>query len=136
MYTRLVWALVRDDRVPLERKAILGAAAGYVMLGRDLIPDSAPVVGGIDDLVVVVLAVNLFLDGIPAEIVDEKLDELGIDPISYHRDIGQVRRLVPLPIRRAVRDLPRAATAIGEVVGELGLADRLRSSFIKEDPFA
>jgi uncharacterized membrane protein YkvA (DUF1232 family) len=135
-YTRLVWALVRDERVPASRKALLAAGAGYVLLGRDLIPDSAPFIGGLDDLVVVVLAVNLFLDGVPSEIVDEKLDELGIDPISYHRDVGQIRRIVPIPIRRAVRDLPRAAEAIVGIAGELGVADRVRSSRTKEDPLA
>lgn len=136
IYARLIWALVRDERVPMERKAVLAAGAGYLLLGRDLVPDSVPVIGGIDDLVVVVLAVNLFLDGVPVEIVDEKLDELGIDPISFHRDVGQIRRIVPIPIRRAVRDLPRAAAAIVDAAGELGVADRVRSTFIKEDPFA
>ena len=38
---------------------------GYLVLGRDLIPDDIPLIGGLDDLVVVVLAVDLFLDGVP-----------------------------------------------------------------------
>ena len=44
---------------------LLGAAAGYLVLGRDIIPDDVPILGGLDDLVVVVLAVDLFLDGVP-----------------------------------------------------------------------
>ena len=48
----------------------------YLVVGRDLIPDDIPIIGGLDDLVVVVLAVDLFLDGVPAELLEEKLDEL------------------------------------------------------------
>jgi uncharacterized membrane protein YkvA (DUF1232 family) len=52
-YARLIWALAQDSRIPASRKAILAGAAGYVLLGRDLIPDDIPVLGGIDDLAVV-----------------------------------------------------------------------------------
>ena len=65
-YARLIGALVLDERMPNDRKIMLGAAAGYVVIGRDLVPDSVPMIGGLDDLVVVVLAVDLFLDGVPA----------------------------------------------------------------------
>ena len=65
--------------MPASRKAMLAGAAGYLLVGRDLIPDYVPVLGGLDDLVVVVLAVDLFLDGIPDDLLEEKLDDLGID---------------------------------------------------------
>ncbi|TMD33160.1 MAG: DUF1232 domain-containing protein, partial [Chloroflexi bacterium] len=55
-YTRLIFALLRDDRTPVSRKAVLAGAAGYLVLGRDIIPDEIPILGGLDDLVVVVLA--------------------------------------------------------------------------------
>src|SRR5687768_9866354 len=72
-YARLMWSLALDDRMPAARKALLGAAAGYLVLGRDIVPDDVPVVGGLDDLVVVALAVDLFLDGVPRDLLDEKL---------------------------------------------------------------
>ena len=59
MYARLVWALASDARVSASRKAILVGAAGYVLVGRDLIPDEIPILGGIDDLAGGVLAVAL-----------------------------------------------------------------------------
>ena len=82
MYARLVTALVVDERMPAARKAVLAGAAGYLVLGRDLIPDNVPVIGGLDDLVVVVLAVDLFLDGVPEDLLREKLDELGIPRVG------------------------------------------------------
>ena len=65
----------------------------------------------LDDLVVVVLGVDLFFDGIPAGILDEKLGDLGIDRAAFDRDLGQVRRLTPSPVRRLVRRLPPAVDA-------------------------
>ena len=53
MYTHLITSLVMDDRMPAGRKALLAGAAGYLVLGRDLIPDDVPIIGGLDDLVVV-----------------------------------------------------------------------------------
>ena len=79
IYARLVSSLVARRADAGGRKALLGGAAGYLVLGRDLVPDDVPILGGLDDLVVVVLAVDLFLDGVPDDLLDEKLDELGID---------------------------------------------------------
>ena len=91
-YARLIGALVIDDRMPADRKVILGAAACYLVLGRDLISDSIPVIGGLDDLVVVVLAVDVFLDGVPPELLQEKLHDLAIERSAFDRDVAQIRR--------------------------------------------
>ena len=126
-YTRLIWALAADARVPSSRKAILVGAAGYVLFGRDIIPDDIPVLGGIDDLAVVVLAVEIFFDGIPDEILDEKLDELEIDREAFRRDMDQVRRLTPAPVRRVIRRLPGAFDAAGRLVKQSGIGPRVRA---------
>jgi uncharacterized membrane protein YkvA (DUF1232 family) len=127
MYARLVSALVIDDRMPATRKALLAGAAGYLVLGRDLIPDQVPVIGGLDDLVVVVLAVEMFLDGVPEDLLREKLDELGIPRSEYERDIAQIRRLTPGPVRRTIRRVPVLIGTAGETFRQLGIGPRLRS---------
>jgi uncharacterized membrane protein YkvA (DUF1232 family) len=126
-YSRLVWALALDARVPAARKAILAGAAGYVLFGRDLIPDDIPVLGGVDDLAVVVLAVEVFFDGIPQDILEEKIDELQIDREAFRRDMDQVRRLTPAPVRRIIRRLPGAFEAAGRFVKQTGMEPRVRS---------
>jgi uncharacterized membrane protein YkvA (DUF1232 family) len=126
MYARLVWALVLDDRTPAPRKAILGGAVGYLLFGRDLVPDDVPLVGGLDDLVVVALAVDLFLDGVPSELLAEKLDELGIERGAFERDVAQLRRLMPGPIRRTIKRIPAAVAFVGRAASQSGLAPRLR----------
>lgn len=125
-YARLIWALVLDDRTPGPRKALLAGALGYLVFGRDIVPDDVPVVGGLDDLVVVALAVDLFLDGVPHELLDEKLDELGLDRAEFDRDVAQLRRLMPGPVRRTIRRIPSAVGAVADAVEQSGLAPRLR----------
>jgi len=133
MYTRLITALVMDDRMPKNRKALLAGAAGYLVLGRDLIPDDWPIIGGLDDLVVVVLAAELFLDGVPDDLLDEKLAELGIDRTEFDRDVAQVRRLTPGPVRRTIRRVPEFIGGVGEAMKQLGLGPRTRAWINRED---
>jgi uncharacterized membrane protein YkvA (DUF1232 family) len=133
-YARLVTALVLDDRMPANRKVLLGAAAGYLVIGRDVVPDDVPIIGGLDDLVVVVLAVDLFLEGVPQDLLEEKLAELDIDRAAYHRDIAQIRRLTPGPVRRTIRRVPALISGAGDAISQLGLGPRVRSWINREDP--
>ena len=132
-YARLVTALVVDERMPASRKALLAGAAGYLLVGRDLIPDYVPVIGGVDDLVVVVLAVDLFLEGAPDDLLEEKLDDLGIDRDAFDRDMAQVRRLTPGPVRRTIRRVPGLLGGAGEAIKQLGVAPRMRAWITKEE---
>ena len=132
-YARLVTALVLDDRMPGSRKALLAGAAGYLIVGRDLIPDAVPVLGGVDDLVIVVLAVDLFLEGVPDDLLTEKLDDLGIDRSAFDRDMAQVRRLTPGPVRRTIRRVPGLIGGAGDVLRQLGLGPRIRAWISKEE---
>lgn len=132
LYARLLWALVLDDRVPASRKALLVGAFGYVVLARDIIPDNVPLIGGLDDLVVVAVAVDLFLDGIDTEILGEKLALLEIPRLAFEDDLNQIRRLLPGPIRRTVRRLPQAIDVVGHAIQQAGLGPRLRSWFERE----
>jgi uncharacterized membrane protein YkvA (DUF1232 family) len=131
-YTRLLWALIRDDRTPGARKALLAGALGYLVVGKDIVPDDVPLLGGLDDLVVLVLAVDLFLEGIPAELLHEHLDELGIERAAFDRDIAQVRRLMPMPVRRLIRRVPGAVAAAGRTLESSGVAPRVREWINKE----
>jgi uncharacterized membrane protein YkvA (DUF1232 family) len=132
-YARLIGALVLDERMPSDRKVLLGAAAGYIAIGRDLVPDSIPLIGGLDDIVVVVLAVDVFLDGVPPELLQEKLDDLGIDRAAFDRDVAQIRRLTPGPVRRTIRRVPGLITAAGRAIDRSGIVPRARAWITKED---
>ena len=135
-YARLMLALLVDDRTPVQRKALLAGAAGYILIGRDLIPDEIPILGGLDDLVVVVLAVDLFLDGVPDELLSEKLAELDIERSAFDQDIARIRRLTPGPIRKSIRRIPELLNQAGEAFQHSGIAPRVREWINKEESIA
>lgn len=136
LYARLATALALDDRMPIARKALLPAAAAYIALGRDIIPDDIPIIGGLDDLIVLVLAVDLFFDGVPEELLHEKLDELGIDRAAFEHDMAQIRRLTPGPVRRTIRRIPALVDDARQAVERLGLGPRIRAWINKEESIA
>jgi uncharacterized membrane protein YkvA (DUF1232 family) len=74
-YIRLVWALLRDGRVPAQQKLILAGIGAYLFFPIDLIPDFVPVLGQLDDLAVVLLGLDLFIRSAPEDIVEEHLAE-------------------------------------------------------------
>jgi len=136
MYARLIFALLLDERMPASRKAMLAGAAGYLIVGRDIIPDEVPILGGLDDLVVVVLAVDLFLDGVPSELLSEKLRELGIDRVAFDQDMARVRRLTPGPVRKTLRRIPGAVSQAGQAIENTGVGPKVRAWVSKEEPIA
>ena len=136
IYARLMLSLIVDDRTPAARKAFLAGAAGYVLIGRDLIPDEIPLLGGLDDLVVVVLAIDLFLDGVPEELLAEKLAELEIDRVAFDEDIARIRRLTPAPVRKTIRRIPELLGHAGTAIQESGIGPRVRQWINREEPIA
>jgi uncharacterized membrane protein YkvA (DUF1232 family) len=133
-YARLMLALVVDERTPAPRKALLAGAAGYLILGRDIIPDEIPILGGLDDLVVLVLAVDLFLDGVPEDVLTEKLAELAIDRSAFDQDIARIRRLTPGALRKTIRRIPELVGQAGAAIEGSGVGPRLRGWINREEP--
>lgn len=66
-----LWLASRDQRVPWYAKAIAGAVAAYALSPVDLIPDFIPVVGYLDDLVIVPLGILLAVRLVPAQVMAE-----------------------------------------------------------------
>ena len=64
----------RDPRVPWCAKATAVAVAGYALSPIDLIPDFIPVLGYLDDVILVPLGVLLVIRMIPPEIMAEHRD--------------------------------------------------------------
>ena len=66
-----VYLASRDPRVPRLAKIVAVLVVGYAFSPIDLIPDFIPVLGYLDDLVVVPLGVALVLRMIPADVMAE-----------------------------------------------------------------
>jgi len=63
--------LRKDGRVPKRAKWLLGLAIAYALSPVDLIPDFIPLIGYLDDVIIVPLLVMLALKMIPKELVDD-----------------------------------------------------------------
>lgn len=61
----------RDPRVPWYAKALAIAVAGYALSPIDLIPDFIPVLGYVDDLIIVPLGILLVVKLIPPDVMSE-----------------------------------------------------------------
>src|ERR671936_1461634 len=94
MYVRLIWALLRDPRVPATRKGILVLLAGYLVNPIDLIPDFIPVLGQLDDVAVTLLVLDVFIRSAPKEVVDEHLARISRNEDDLRRDLEQAERLL------------------------------------------
>jgi len=65
-----VYKLVLEDkRTPRIGKFFLGLAIGYLFLPFDLIPDFIPVIGLLDDAIIIPLLIYIALKLIPREII-------------------------------------------------------------------
>ena len=53
--------LVRDERVPRRSKLLLAALAAYLALPFDLVPDFIPVIGQLDDAILVAIVLRTVL---------------------------------------------------------------------------
>ena len=67
----LVWRLTFDRRVPLLLKLVVPAALLYFVVPIGLIPDFVPIVGYLDDLIVLLVAVWILLSFAPRQVVEE-----------------------------------------------------------------
>jgi uncharacterized membrane protein YkvA (DUF1232 family) len=61
----------RDPRVPWYAKLLATGVAAYALSPIDLIPDFVPVIGYLDDLIILPLGILLVIRLIPAEVIAE-----------------------------------------------------------------
>ena len=66
-----LWLAARDPRVPWYAKALAAAVAAYALSPVDLIPDFIPVLGYLDDLVIVPAGIILAVKMIPRSVMKE-----------------------------------------------------------------
>lgn len=69
--TYALYLAYRDARTPWYAKAFAACVVGYAFSPIDLIPDFIPLLGYLDDLVLVPLGIALAIKMIPAEVLAE-----------------------------------------------------------------
>ncbi len=114
-YARMVWGLVRDPRVPIGLKAMLAAALAYVVMPVDLVPDAIPIFGQADDLTVLLLTLDLFIQNAPAEVRAEHAIRARNGTADLDRDLAHLRGLLGHRFDRIADDLPELLERYGRL---------------------
>ncbi len=66
-----LWIAARSPYTPIAAKLVAGAVAAYALSPIDLIPDFIPILGHLDDLLIVPLGIALAVRLIPAALMAE-----------------------------------------------------------------
>lgn len=114
-YTRMVWGIVRDPRTPIGLKGMLAAALAYVVLPVDLIPDVIPILGQADDLTVLLLVLDMFIQNAPAEVRAEHAARARNGTADLDRDLARARSLMGDRFDRIRDDLPELLDRYGRM---------------------
>ncbi|HHD2751632.1 TPA: YkvA family protein [Clostridium perfringens] len=67
----LIFRLLKDSRVPVKTKAVVGASLVYVSCPFDILPDKIPFIGTLDDISVVFFALNRIINDVDINIILE-----------------------------------------------------------------
>ena len=81
---------VRDPRTPLAARVIAALVVAYALSPIDLIPDFVPVLGYLDDLIIVPLGLALVLRLVPAALMAEYRASVVQQPVSRLGWVGMV----------------------------------------------
>ena len=72
----LLWRMFRDPAVPMTARAVLPVLVVYIALPFDIIPDFIPLLGQLDDVVVIALGLGLILFLTPRWVIEDHLRRL------------------------------------------------------------
>jgi uncharacterized membrane protein YkvA (DUF1232 family) len=75
--TYAIWLAYKDPRVPWYARVFAGCVVAYAFSPIDLIPDPIPVLGYLDDLVLIPLGIALALRMIPPEVMADCREKAG-----------------------------------------------------------
>ncbi len=104
---KLVYRLMKDQRLPRRSKMVLGAILGYIVVPIDVVPDFIPVLGQADDFLLLAYGVRHIIDVAGAEIVLEHWD--GSQDVLHlvETAAGLAAGMLPKPVLRLLRTINR-----------------------------
>jgi uncharacterized membrane protein YkvA (DUF1232 family) len=111
-YVKMSWALMNDQTVTGRGKAALAGGLAYAISPIDPVPGFIPVIGQLDDLAILLLAVRAALKSAPAEVAERHLQEAGLSWETLERDLVTLRATTIWLMRRGGKLAAQAGRAI------------------------
>jgi uncharacterized membrane protein YkvA (DUF1232 family) len=91
METHALYLAAQDSRTPWYAKVLVATVAAYALSPIDLIPDFVPVLGYLDDLVIIPLGIFLAVRLVPAAVLAEcRVRAAGADRLPISRAAAMV----------------------------------------------
>ncbi len=123
-YARLALALSRDERIPAPRRAALMGAAAYLVSPIDVLPGIIPIVGQLDDLLLIIVALRVALSSLSEDQRLEVLVHAGLSEDDLGEDLATLRAVGEWLVVRGLRvgrSVARAGAAAAVAVTRSGL---------------
>jgi uncharacterized membrane protein YkvA (DUF1232 family) len=76
----------KDKRTPASAKMFIGITVGYLLSPIDLIPDFIPVLGILDDLIIVPALIALSIKLIPEIVLNDAREQLKSNPWRFKKN--------------------------------------------------
>jgi uncharacterized membrane protein YkvA (DUF1232 family) len=114
-YVRMVWGILRDPRTPIGLKGMLVAALAYVVFPVDLIPDAIPILGQADDLTILLLVLDVFIQNAPPDVRAEHTTRAKNGTADLDRDLEKLRGLMGPRFDRIRDNLPELLDRYGRL---------------------
>lgn len=104
-YLRLLWGLARDSRVAAVDKLLVVAAAVYIISPIDVIPDFIPFLGQVDDLYLLILALQRMVSRAGRGVLSDHWtgDPGALSTLNLSATLAAAAFFLPPSIRRRVR---------------------------------
>ncbi len=125
IYVRVVWGIMRDPRTPIGLKGMLAAALAYVVMPVDLVPDTFPIVGQADDLTILLLVLDTFIQNAPVEVRIEHATRARNGTADLDRDLERMRALLGHRFDQIRDNLPELLERYGRLRDPDGLKQAL-----------
>jgi uncharacterized membrane protein YkvA (DUF1232 family) len=108
-FLRLIGGLLTDVRVSTTDKLLVAGAIGYVLLPMDFVPDFVPFIGEIDDVFLLVLALQRLIANTDRSVVLEHWmgDPKQLRSLDLERVLVAAAFFLPRRVRRRLRAIGR-----------------------------
>ncbi|MEO6865542.1 MAG: DUF1232 domain-containing protein [Gemmatimonadaceae bacterium] len=108
-FLRLLYGLITDPRVEMLDKLLVAGAVAYVMIPEDVFPNFIPLIGEIDDVFVMVMALRQLMKSAGREVMLEHWmgDPEDLDDLNLERVLAAAAFFLPRRVRRRLRTIGR-----------------------------
>jgi uncharacterized membrane protein YkvA (DUF1232 family) len=108
-FLRLLYGLVTDNRVNAVDKLVVAGAIAYILLPVDIIPDFVPFVGEVDDVFLLILALQRLISNAGRAVVQAYWpgDPDDLSALNLEKILAAAAFFLPRRMRRRLRTIGR-----------------------------